>query len=351
MTAGPAFPGSRTLAGWWQQLALYLPRCVWVGHLPLVRVEAPVRFARTVQPDRFSLLLLEALACHSSATAEKLDQTLHVGLPVLRQALRHLKSSGLVEADAANVWNPTALGQAARLVGHYVAFGRERRTFYFHRSQAASPQFLNLVNPATVPWPTGDDWKVDSNVLQKCILRSSEWKRTHGFPLDIEEVIVDSEPTAVSEPESAIRQGVICHQPECLAVVLLKARTEPRMEHLVGFEFDPNGWKLNSAKAVLDLLLAEPDLYCELTPEPPAEQWRHVWMEWGKANGLTQGETANCALEVRNHRLQVYAPRSVLDKLRAMRNEVLRGRIWVLAGNDLIRTAALLDIGPRGDTK
>src|SRR5262249_35580821 len=38
-----AYPGSRSLAGWWRQLAPLHPRAVWLAHLLLHRVEALVR--------------------------------------------------------------------------------------------------------------------------------------------------------------------------------------------------------------------------------------------------------------------------------------------------------------------
>ena len=64
MTAVPpwTFPGSRTLAGWWRQLAPLQPRQLWVGHLLFHRVEALVGLNQMRRPDRFTRLVLDAIA-------------------------------------------------------------------------------------------------------------------------------------------------------------------------------------------------------------------------------------------------------------------------------------------------
>src|SRR5690242_5192064 len=93
-----AFPGSRTLAGWWRQLAPLAPQAVWVGHLFLHRVEALVA-AVSAQPlaalDRF---VLQAVAAEDAVAAQpaagnflkRLDTRLHLGEGFLQQALRGL---------------------------------------------------------------------------------------------------------------------------------------------------------------------------------------------------------------------------------------------------------------------
>jgi hypothetical protein len=353
MTAAPpfAFPGSRSLAGWWRQLAPYHPRSWWVAHLLLHRVEAPVRVTRTMVPDPFALWMLDALQCHAGATPEKLNLSLPLGVPVIRQVLRQLKKDNLVEADAANTWKPTPLGHEARLQRKYACPAYQRRKFYFHHDETASPLFMNLTNPPTVPWPAGEAWQFDWNRLQECIARPIEWKRDHGFPPDIEEVIADSDGSFAggSNPEIG-RRGIGC-QPEYLSVVLLKAKTASRNDHLLGFGFNPTEWTLNVTKPVLDWPLSKLDSFSELIPQPATEQWREVWTEWGKENGLSDAELADSTLEPRDFRLRVFAPRSVLDKLRAMRNEVLRGEVWLLTRSDRIRAAGLLDIGTREEKK
>jgi hypothetical protein len=352
MTALPpfAFPGSRSLGSWWRQLAPYHPRCWWVAHLLLQRAEAPVRISRTVVLDPYALWVLDALQCHGGASPEKLNLSLPLGVPVIRQVLRQLINDNLVEADAANTWRPTPLGHEARLQRKYAFPAYQRRNLYFHHHEAA-PLYMNLINPPTVPWPAGEAWKFDRNLVQECISRPIEWKRDHGFPLDIEELIADSEGSlaAGSNPENGHRG--IEYQPEYLSVVLLKAKTASRKDHLLGFAFSPTGWTMNVTKPVLDWPLPKPDSFSELIPQPETEQWRQVWTEWGKENRLSDTEIADCTLELRDFRLKVLAPRSLLDKLRALRNEVLRGEVWLLTGTDHIRAAGLLDIGIKEEKK
>src|SRR5262245_39636042 len=116
MTGAPslAFPGSRTLAGWWRQLAPHHPRQLWVGHLLLHRVEAPARLTRICHPDAFTLLLLKALVLESPAEGagtplESLEGRLHLGRQVLLQVLRGLAAEGLAGPEAAGGWALTDL--------------------------------------------------------------------------------------------------------------------------------------------------------------------------------------------------------------------------------------------------
>src|SRR5262249_38746862 len=92
-----AFPGSRTLAGWWRQLAPFRPFALWTGHLFLHHVEALVRLNRACRPDPFTLLVLKALTL--ATTAAGLDALLHLGKQVVGQVLRVLAEEGLVQSD------------------------------------------------------------------------------------------------------------------------------------------------------------------------------------------------------------------------------------------------------------
>src|SRR5262249_49616019 len=99
-----AFPGSRTLAGWWRQLVPLGPQALWVGHLFLHRVEALVASISSQSLQALDRFVLQAVAAENVASAQpaaddflrRLDTRLHLGEGFLRQALRGLADEGLV---------------------------------------------------------------------------------------------------------------------------------------------------------------------------------------------------------------------------------------------------------------
>ncbi len=133
--AALAFPGGRTLAGWWRQLAPWQPRNLWVGHLLLHRVEALVRLTRQMPLASLDHSLLQAMRVVRVPTAQALDECLRLGRQVLGQLLGQLGKSGLAEHNSAGHWTPTVLGGAALTTGHYAATSHERRAFYFRESE------------------------------------------------------------------------------------------------------------------------------------------------------------------------------------------------------------------------
>src|SRR5438270_11168066 len=101
MTAAPSptWPSSRVLAGWWPQLDRLRPRSLWLYHLLLHRLEAPVAVAPPAAQDRLTRLLLDLLASSSSAssaTTTRLAARLHLDPPVLGRLLVGLEEAGLV---------------------------------------------------------------------------------------------------------------------------------------------------------------------------------------------------------------------------------------------------------------
>src|SRR5262249_3317534 len=111
------FPGGRTVAGWWRQLASWQPRAIWVGPLLLQRVEALVGLTQVRHADSFTRLTLKALA--SGQTVESLQERLHLERPLVRQVLRQLEVDQLAERGEGDVWRPTAVGLQASEQGSY----------------------------------------------------------------------------------------------------------------------------------------------------------------------------------------------------------------------------------------
>src|SRR5438132_4891889 len=143
------FPGSRTVASWWKQLAPLQPRALWAGHLLLHHVEALATLTLLSPLDSISLFLMRALALAGRTSLEDLDQRLHLGLPLLRQLLRQLQSDKLVGPEENGTWSLTELGQQELQQGSHKQIRQERRVFYFvETEQPARPShYLNFAHP------------------------------------------------------------------------------------------------------------------------------------------------------------------------------------------------------------
>ena len=61
------YPGSRTLAGWWRQLAPLQPKAIAMGYGFLHRIEAAVNVVTQEPIDPLVHLVLQALALEKSA--------------------------------------------------------------------------------------------------------------------------------------------------------------------------------------------------------------------------------------------------------------------------------------------
>jgi hypothetical protein len=344
-----AFPGSRTLAGWWRQLTRLQPRGLWVGHLFLHRVEALVCLARTAHPDPFHRLVLQALTLSPDAAVASLDDRLHLGRQVLGRVLSGLQSEGLAQSDPAGHWTPTSLGQQALQQGKYPHPIHERRLFAFVAGSNAGrpPQFLNLDAGGT-PWSVPSGAEFDPAILQQCLNRSTEWKQQHGFPLDVQAFLLPTEAPGsdgntlpgVSQPPSW--QRVLLDRPERLLVVLVRVPAE-ETDRLQGYAVRQDGWVLQPDPA-FTLGSDWPEMFPELTEEPPLEQWRQAWRMWCQPRGLAGVETDNCPLERVGHLLRAHVGGRALEKLRSARSDALKGEAWMLAGEGRIRTAAQLEI-------
>jgi hypothetical protein len=343
-----AFPGSRSLAGWWRHLAPLQPRALWVARLALHRVEALVRLDRTVRPERFARLVLEALALRAASAPEDLESHLHLGRVLIRHVLRQLQADDLARPDQAGGWRLTGRGEQARRHGEYPDRVQERRAFYFLDSGRAdrNPEYVNL-NPADAALePVAENRLFDIAVLTQCVAQPPEWKRRHGFPLEVEAILPPN--AAGEDPVATEWQRVVLVRPERLLAALVRIRSEHREDRIVGFAIQPKGWQLSPAPT-LELDPVNSGLALELKSDLPPEAWRDAWSAWGQAHGLTAAEIGACHLERRDHRLVVSAGRALVERLRTSRGE--KGEAWILAGEGNVRPAALLDMVAAGSKK
>jgi hypothetical protein len=340
-----AFPGSRTLVGWWRQLSAYSPQALWVGHLLLHHIDALACLVHPCPADPFTRHLLGALTLDESRpapTAEalrRLDERLHLGTGLLGQALRALARDGLVEANGSGGWRLTAAGQQARDVGEYPRTARERRAFHFAEPRASGgvpPHFLSLRPQAAAPAPAPEDWEFDPEVLRSCVARPAEWKRRYGFPEDVR---------AIPGPEEAPPwEGVMLDRAERLLAVLVPTVAEGA-PLLLGFAARQDGWALHSSEPALVVRDDWSELFPELSGGTTGEDLAAAWRGWARSRGLPDDEAAACAVEARGERLRVAAPASLVARLKSARSDALKGEAWVLAGEGAIRQALLLDIG------
>jgi hypothetical protein len=349
------FPGSRALGGWWRQLAPFRPRALWVTHLRLHRVEALVRLTRTCQPDPLDMLLLDALAMESNQSSEHMDRRLHLGPQAVGRLLHGLAAHGLARRDPEGAWACTALGEQAFRQREYPSSSVERRAFHFVENGPRAPHFLRLGAPG-LPCPAPPGWTFDSRDLKECLRRPDDWKRRHGFPLEVNEILdvkaVSSEGTgdagrgagSAADSEFPPWQRIIVDCPEQLSAVVVLAAAAAGGDRLLGFAVEPKNWLLDPAKPAIDLDSNWREAFADLAEDPAPERWQEAWKAWGQSNGLSAAEVDSCRLERRGHRLQVWAPRAALGRLRKSRSDALKGEAWLLAGDDRRRAAASLEI-------
>jgi hypothetical protein len=343
------FPGSKPLSDWWRLLAPWRPRDLWIGHLLLHRVEAPVRLARSVHPDRFALLVLRALALEEASPppaaadpADVLDRHLHLGRSWLHAVLGKLLADGLIGRNGDGLVRLTALGREALTAGSYADPRPERRTFYFAESSQPGrpPHFLNLTRAGVPLGPGWEHWEFDLGHLAACIDRPAEWKQRFGFPEDVRAVVgADAEPDPVPS-----WQRVILDRAEHLVVALVLVPVGEGGERLLAFAAQPEGWTLQADRPVLSLNAGWLEPFPELGQDPPPERWREAWLAWCQPRGLPAAEAGAVGLERRGHRLRVLAPPRLREQLESSHSDALRGRAWVVAGDGLVRATALLEI-------
>lgn len=357
------FPGSRVLAGWWQQLAPVRPQSLWVGYLLLHDVEALTNVSRARRLDQFGRLILQALALGDRGTASAVAERLQLGPQLVRQVLQRLAGEGLARVNGGGHWRPTSLGRDAATQGDYPGLDHERRRFVFVESGRPDrpPHFLSLNDAGCSPWLTGDDWRFDAGLLHACVRKPLEWKQRHGFPLDVEGIVSagcegaapapEEEPeagTVLPLPRSLCRppdwQRVVVDRPQCLLAALVRVPAEGGGDCLVGLPVRADNWVMQADSPAFCLGAEWREVFAELEEEPSDEAWRLAWRAWCQPRRLPPAEVDACVLERQGHRLLLRTTKRFIDRLRAARSDVLRGEAWVLAGSDRIRPAALLEL-------
>jgi len=341
-----AFPGSRTLAAWWRQLAPFRPLSLAVGYLFTHRVEASACWVTSSPLDPLLALVLEALALTDKGASagsnwQRLQQVLRLDLSVLNRLVDSLARLGLLEgasgpAKGSRVPHPSAEGLECLRTGQLRSRQWHRHAFTFvERLDAAGhrlapPHYLRIDDFPGSPWPVENGARFHGAFLAGCANQSAEWKSTFGFPSEVVSV------AAPGDDQPLRWDQVMVDKTERLLVAFCHV-AGPQSE-LLGFGARQEGWALQPAEPVIRVS-GSIDLFSEVGGEN-LSLWRAAWQAWCQARGLPTAQVHECALNIDGVCLQVRAPASFVVALQATRSDVLRGDTWLTAGEGYVRRAA-----------
>ena len=345
----PSWPGSRVLLGWWRELAGRMPQQVRLSRLLLHRVEALVLVRKSRPLDRWQRALLGLASAHISHGGELINSlsNLQMDTQMLGQLVRELADGGLLHRNGSGLWQMTPAGRHALETGAAPVADEERRTFVFVDNSALGrpPCFLPLdLSPAQFagsksPQEAGCSFEAQS--LEACIRQSPEWKKRFRFPTDVEALLI---PQADESPAVNWRRVLLDSVEEWLFVFIHTAPTAgPPL--LMAFPVRPEGWVLE-AQPLLALADGWQEALPDLAVEPAPELWRQAWQTWSHPRTLPPAEVAACRLERVDHRLRVYAPLRLIERLRAARSDAVKQEAWLLAGEGRTRLAAQIELHP-----
>ncbi len=346
MTAAPgAWPSGRHLLGWWRDLADLGPRRLWVGRLPIHRVEAlaGIRGNRPLDPLRRALLGWLSLSPDSAPTGGRAWSALQVDPALLGQLLRGLALQGLVESRGDD-WMLTAAGRQALEDGALHEVRHERRTFAFlDRSASQRPPHWLPLAPSAAGNPA-EPWPFDPAVLEACARQDEAWKARWSFPPEIEAVLL---PAGREDADPPDWQRVVLDRTEEVTALLV----ERAPAGLTAFAMQPPGWTLQRAAPVLELGEGWEEVLGDLAAVPTGEQWKQAWQAWCQPRNLPGAEAEACQVEAGGHLLRVKAPHRLVERLKAARSDAVKQEAWLLAGAGRTRAAARIELVDDGSVK
>lgn len=349
MSAAPAllWPGSRTLLGWWRELAEHQPRQLCVARLLLHRIEALVRVTRSRPLDRWQRSLLSLARTRIPCGGELIRSLndLQMDEQLLGQLVRELTANGLLQRNGSGLWQMTTAGQRALETGVLSESGEERRTFVFvdHTPLGLPPCFLPLRRPLPAVYPPASPDTMACSFafshLEACLAQPAEWKVRYHFPTDVEALL----PPSAEDTSARNWRRVVLDAVTPQWFVFLQTAPAQDGSSLWGFAVRSENWTLDS-KPLLALTENEQEVLPDLFHEPAPESWRQAWNDWAHPRGLSPEERESCRLERVDHRLLVHAPPRVLERLRAARSDAVKQEAWLLAGAGRMHIAAQIEL-------
>ncbi|MSU77547.1 MAG: hypothetical protein EXS16_05545 [Gemmataceae bacterium] len=323
-------PGSKTLAGWWRQLATLKPRGLWTGYAYIHRIEAPVEVVRSQPIDPFVLLILQAL---DVAPGDEIDRWLGLPAPILAGILQGIQHDGLIDRADLNRWTISESGRMAlKNCSVPIRLTERQRLPFIERldnsgNRAEPPIFLPIAECPHTNWLVDEVHRFDPAVLHACVGQPCDWKEANGFPREIERLACDA--------VDAVWQHVIVDRAERVMLTLLTTADE-----FLGFGVKADGWQLNELAPVLRLPLAALRNMSDLVIEPAETAWRDAWRVWSKQRNLPANEVEACVVTFASPRVEILAPPRLVQRLQAANSDLLKGEGWLIVGEGFIRAAA-----------
>src|SRR5262245_55723836 len=188
--AAVSLPSGRIVAGWQRDLSRLEPRALWVLHLLVHRVEAPVVGRSLLPLDCLQQGLLRYLPASPEAgtSLRELAAPLHLDEQLLHRVLLSLESLGLARnsssSESGRRWARTERGTQTLEEGGVREERRARRVFHFTVAtpDADTARFLPLEVPPLTP--PGEPWPFRLEWLTASFQQPAEWKKRWSFPAD-----------------------------------------------------------------------------------------------------------------------------------------------------------------------
>ena len=248
--------------------------------------------------------------------------------------MHEFAAAGLVQAKG-DGWMLTDAGSQALQTGGYTRRAEERRVFIFVDNLGGSPQYLPLTQTAGTIADAGESWSFPPTILRECLERSPEWKHRVGFPAEVEGV--------VAEPRDGWRQ-VILDRAEHAPLLFVETAGAGGASTLTGYLVRGDNWTLQREPPALMLSDGWQDVLPDLAESVSPEAWREAWLAWCQSRQLPAAEASACQVEYGNCKVHVKAPKAFVERLKATRNEVLRGETWLTLGTGRTRAAACVEV-------
>lgn len=342
MTAASSlpYPSSRTLAGWWKQIAPLDPQSWWVGHLLVHRVEAAVQVDESQPLPPLTQILLQALHVSSSQGEAKLAELESaLGLPsaLLRPLLRELSQDSFVNSEGMEGWRLTEAGRAALMMGQSRASLCRRQTFSFAEQRTptgerlGTPTYLALASTPLARTGMSHNFPFDVAWLETCVRQGEDWKSAHAFPEGVKRLLRFEDNHEEEFP--AWKRVVLAHMEE-VTITLVKTG-----EGLKGFAVAPSDWSLDLTQPVLHV----PTETEGLLNEEEASTAKQAWIAWAKLRNLPLAEVEACRLAVEGCVLRIHGSQRLFDALTKIKSDLLKGDAWVLLGEGFVRRAMRLE--------
>ena len=173
--------------------------------------------------------------------------------------------------------------------------------------------------------------------------KNPEWKRTCGFPLEVEAIIA---PEAAS-PANALAawEKIVIVHPYRLQAALITYTRQTGERAVAAFPYQEHGWSLG-ATPVFDLTAPWEEVFPTLPLEPTEQGLTDAWRKWLAQRGFTGPALDQYRLARHAERIGVVPPADVPDVLGAPRGDLARGEAWLILQEGPLRRAMPMELEP-----